>query len=218
VHQKLKSELGWQGFSESFMVNMTQLLNKVLFAIYFLLSAIFLVTDQRILTIFSVIMLTLLNSMRLWVWYNHERQKSNLYTNCCRAFISFTIDVEILLVSIKMDKVANLRISTLCAIMWIMLPFFITTGIITSVALVGKLIAACRKSKETHIAELTMILWLFLVFAGGPAFFYLLVYQVQANSDTKYNYTSSIKVAALMTGCYGLFMLIFHILVAKSFK
>jgi hypothetical protein len=194
------------------------LMNQVLFAFYFIVSIVLVVTHQRFMTIFSAVMLAVLNFLRLWVWWKHGRHQKNMYANFCRAFISIIIDIEILLISIKIDDIGNLRISTLCAIMWLMLPFFVTTGILTFVALISRIVATCHKRDTPYFAGISVFIWLFLVFGGGPSLLFHLVYEVQVNSGTTYNFTPSIRLASLLMGCYGLTMFIFHLIIAKSFR
>lgn len=194
------------------------LVNKGLFALFFLVSIPLVITGQRILTIYSAVVLGVLSILRLWVWWNHGRLQKNMYTNCCRAFLSVVMDVEIVLIAIKIDNRVNLKVSTLCAITWIMLPFFVTTGILTFVALINRIVNTCRKRDTSYLSGISMFLWLFLVFGGGPGLMYFLVYELQLIPGTVYNFTEKIELASLLMGCYGLGMCFFHMIIVKSFR
>lgn len=187
--------------------------------LYFFISGVLLFTNQKLLTIITIGLLALFNLMRFIVWWNNGRNTGKCCLVLLKAFLSMLVCAELILISVRFDQHTSLKLTGLCALMWVMLPFFVLPGFLVTCALVFQMASACRKNvRPKDRLELPFFFWLFLNFVGWPILTYLVVSDIQSNSGMEFNYTDTIESCSLAAGCYGIAMFLYHLAIFRSFK
>ena len=174
----------------------------------------------RYLTILTCSGFVLITTLQLSAWYNTrnttKRKKIIVY---CRLMLSLMVDVELLLISLKADRIADLGMLALFSMVWAIIPFAAVSCVASFIGLMARLSMACKRSKDNGLMiNIPFFFWLFLVFCGGPAFFYGTVYNLCAIPSKSYQVTSALSTFYIIMTVYSMVTLVFHLLIISHFK
>lgn len=215
----LNSSFHWQSYEKYCFGNFVSLISRIIWLVYMAITGIFLYFNIRFLTVLTIFIFVLLNSLLLASWCKQKDNKgSRKIITYSRVLISLMIDVELILASIKADHYVDLSLLAMLCLFWGMLPFCIASCIVSSVILISRICQSCKKKEERNLnVKFPFVVWVFVIFCGYPALFYVIVYNLSVRS-TVYKPTPTLNTMYMILTVYSLITFILHLLIADSFR
>ncbi len=192
---------------------------KIVLTSYLAGAAILVYFKIKYLTALTLVSVVIISGLKLSAWLKHRKEyKGSKCIVYCRALLSVLVYIELMLVSFKADKIIELGILPLMAIIWALLPFCIASCIATLVLLIARISVACKREREkTMLVSIPFFLWLLVVFCGGPILIYITVYNLSIQGHD-YVCTPRLSSLFLSKTAYSMATLVFHLLISSSFR